>query len=107
MQRVRAITFVKAIWLALCLLVLLYAWTYRDIADADLVVLWALFVLTFPIALAISVLGAAVFIVLDRVAGVAVPGGFWFNLTYWLLSVSIAYWFWFKVIPRLSGRHER
>jgi hypothetical protein len=107
MPRPTILAIVRVIWLALCLLVLLFAWNHRDTADTDLVVLWALMVLTFPVALVISALGTGLFMLLERFAGLVVPGGFWFNLTYWMLSVGIAYWFWFKVIPRLAGRHER
>ena len=51
MQRAHAVTFAKSIWLTLCLLVLLYAWTYRAYDDPDVVVIWALIVLTFPLRL--------------------------------------------------------
>jgi hypothetical protein len=101
----------KVSWWALCLWVLLFAWLNRAAADTGLVVMWALLVLTFPIALTISSVATVGFIALDKFAGVTVPGGFLFNAVFWLLSVPTAYWFWFILIPRIGvprrrGEHE-
>ena len=96
---------VKAIWLLLCALVLVFAWRNRNAIDTDVVVLWTLMVLTFPIALVVSALGAGLFFLLDRYAGIVVPGGFLFNVAFWAVSVGGAYWFWFMFIPRMV-RHE-
>jgi hypothetical protein len=87
-------------------LVLVYAWVNREVAGTDEAVLWALIVVTFPVALSLSSLGFVVFLQLNRLADVVVPGGFGFNATFWVLSVAGAYWFWFVLVPRLAG-HER
>ena len=104
MLRPTRFSIAKAIWLLLCVLVLVFAWSNRDAIDADIVVLWALMILTFPIALTVSTLGAGLFLLLDRYAGIVVPGGFWFNLAFWAVSVGGAYWFWFMFIPRMVRR---
>ncbi len=71
--------------------------------------MWALLVLTFPVALTISSIGTVAFIALDKFAGVTVPGGFLFNAIFWLLSVPAAYWFWFILVPRIAipGGHTK
>jgi uncharacterized ion transporter superfamily protein YfcC len=105
-SRATFISAAKPTWLALCLLLLGYAWINRNVAGIDSVVLWALVLLTFPIALTLATLGSGVFFLLDRFAGISVPGGFGFNVAFWALSVALAYWFWFGFIPRVTG-HER
>jgi hypothetical protein len=94
----------KLVWFSLCAFVLVFAWSKRAAIDTDVVVLWMLVVLTFPIALAVSALGAGLFFLLDRYAGIVVPGGFWFNLAFWVISVGGAYWFWFWLIPGKARR---
>jgi hypothetical protein len=84
-----------------------FAWINRTTADTDLAVMWALLVLTFPIALTISSLGTILFFLLHKYAGITVPGGWWFNLIFWLLSVPTAYWFWFILIPRIGTDRTR
>src|SRR5450759_3040580 len=96
----------KVSWGILCLSVLVYAWLNRDVPGTDEAVLWALIVVTFPIALTLSTLGFGLFFLLDKFAGVIVPGCFTFNVIFWLLSVAVAYWFWFVLIPRQAG-HDR
>lgn len=97
---------VKVSWGILCLLVLMYAWLNRDVPGTDEAVLWALIVVTFPIALTLSTLGTGLFFLVDTFGGVTVPGGFGFNAVFWLLSVAVGYWFWFVLIPR-QVEHER
>ena len=99
-------TLVKALrptWLTLCFCVLAYAWLNRNVPGTDEAVLWVLIILTFPVALTLSTLGFGVLFLLDRFAGITVPGGLGFNGIFWLLSVSVAYWFWFVFIPRQAG----
>ena len=95
----------KPAWLLLCLSVLAYAWLNRDIPGTDEAVLWALIVITFPIAITLATLGSGVFFLLDRFA-VSVPGGFGFNTVFWVVSVVPAYWFWFVLMPKRVA-HER
>ena len=93
---------VQPVWTILCLSVLAYAWLNRDVSGTDEAVIWALAVLTFPIALTLSTLASGVLYTLHSFANVSVPGGFGFNLAFWSLSVSLGYRFWFGLIPRIS-----
>jgi len=98
MARLTSAQLGKVIWLLLCLLVLVFAWSNRHASSTDLAVLWMLVVLTFPVALTLSSLGAGLFYLLGTYAGVTIPGGFLFNLCFWVLSVGGAYWFWTSII---------
>jgi len=106
LTRAPVVKVIRPTWLILCVCVLVYAWLNRNVPGTDELVLWALIIITFPIALALSALGAGVLFLLDRFGGITVAGGFGFNVVFWLLSVATAYWFWFVAIPRLTG-HER
>ena len=89
-----------AIWLLLCVLVLVFAWNNRSGSDTDIAVFWMLLVLTFPVALTVACLGTGLLFLLDRYFGIVVPGGFLFNVAFWAISVGGAYWLWFVFIPR-------
>ena len=101
-RRTSLVATVRLAWIALCLWVLVYAWLNRDIPGTDESVARALIILTFPVALTLSVHGFGVFFLLERLTGVTVAGGFGFNAVFWLLSVALGYWFWFVLVPRLS-----
>jgi polyferredoxin len=93
-------------WIALCLWVLLYAWQNRSDPTTDEAVLWAMIVLTFPIALTLATVGMVLFIALDKLLGVVVPGGFGFNAVFWVLSFALGYWFWFVFMPKVVANER-
>ena len=86
-------------WGVACLLVLLFAFVYRDLESTDTTFAYLMLALTFPLGFLFNtVFGAGLLLLYDS-AGFAVPLGFVLNLLTWLLFVAAGYLQWFVMLP--------
>jgi len=92
-----------AVWLALCLALLVFAYAQREVHDMPVAFTWLLIALTFPIGLptagVVSVLAAWV----SESVGLAYSP-FLSLLPMWLATVAIGYLQWFVLCPAIARR---
>jgi len=90
-----------ALWLAVCVVVLAFAFIQRDIHDTDIAFAYLMLFLTFPLGYAFAAFVGVIFFALYSVFGIVVPGGFVPNLVSWVFFVVVGYFQWFVAIPWL------
>ena len=86
-------------WLIACGGVLLFAFVQRHDRETDILVLYLMLMLTFPIGLGIAAIAAFLFTMLHDMFGIVVPGGFLHNLVLWCVLVAAGYLQWFIGVP--------
>jgi hypothetical protein len=87
-----------ALWLLLCLGVLVFGFVQRDIHDMPVAFVWFLIFLSFPIGLAVVFAFGLVTTTLGEFAAILyVP--FWSELPLWLAAVVAGYFQWFVLLP--------
>lgn len=91
-----------ALWLALCLAVLVFGFVQRDVHDMPIAFTWFLLLLSFPLgAGAVVFLGAA----LGSSGLQYFP--FWSEVPLWLAAVVVGYLQWFVLVPALARKISR
>jgi len=88
-------------YLVACLAVLVFAVVGREIRDTDIVVAYAMLLLSFPAGFVVAALFAAVGYVLFETFGIIVPGGLASNAVAIITLSVVGYGQWFIVVPWL------
>ena len=88
-------------YLGACLAVLAIAVAGRELPDTDIVVAYAMLILSFPVGYVVAVLFGAVGYALYEALGIVMPGGFGSNAVYISAFAIAGYVQWFIVVPWL------
>ena len=89
------------LYLVACLGVLGLAVAGREFRDTDIVVAYAMLLLSFPIGYVVAFLFAPVAIVLESAFGIVVPGGLVNNVCAVIVFAAAGYAQWFVLVPWL------
>ncbi len=91
-----------ALWLVLCLAVLVFGFVQRSVHDMPVAFVWFLIFLSFPLGAALVIaLGVAIGSITSATGIQYAP--FWHELPLWFAAVSVGYLQWFVLAPRLLG----
>ena len=88
-------------YLVACLAVLAFAIWGRDLRDTDIVVAYAMLLLSFPSSCVVAMAFGAISSVLESVFGFVVPGGITNNVVAILAFAVVGYAQWFILVPWL------
>ena len=97
--KIAAVTYIVA-----CTAVLALAISGRDIRDTDIVVAYAMLLLSFPIGYVVALLFGAIGSIFEGLLGVIVPGGVGNNVVVILAFGTAGYAQWFLAVPWLYKR---
>ncbi len=86
-------------WSAACVLVLLYAFVFRDVESTDTTFAYAMLTLTFPLGFLFNTVFGLGLLMLHDSINFSVPLGFVLNLLTWVLFVAAGYLQWFVMLP--------
>jgi hypothetical protein len=89
------------LYLVACLGVLVLAVLGREFRDTDIVVVYAMLVLSFPIGYAVAFLFVPIAMVIESAFGVIVPGGLVNNVCAIVIFAAAGYAQWFVLVPWL------
>jgi len=88
-----------SLWLLACCAVLVFVFISKDIKDADIVFIYAMYVLTFPSGFIVQLVFIGVSYISSELFNYTIPSGPITNLFAWLLFIIIGYLQWFKLVP--------
>jgi hypothetical protein len=97
----------KAVWVVCSLAVLLttlYAFDGSPNSDAELLLVYGMMALAFPISLLLNLLGGVVGYVAYLISGYAAETSRLSIVLTWLYFFAGGYWQWFSYVPRLIRR---
>ena len=93
---------VAALWISLCLVVLVFGFVQRDVHDMPVAFVWFLVFLSFPLGAGALVAAGASMASLTSATGIQfLP--FWHELPLWVAAVVVGYFQWFILLPALLG----
>ena len=88
-------------YLVACAAVLAFAIAGREIRDTDIVVVYAMLLLSFPAGFVVAALFAGVGYLLHETLGIIVPGGLGNNVVTIIAFAAVGYVQWFIAVPLL------
>lgn len=95
-----------AIYLVACVAVLAYAIAGREIRDTDIIVAYAMLLLTFPLGYLVAVVLGAIGYAVYEAFGVFAPGGLGSNAVNILIFAVVGYVQWFILLPWLYRKRR-
>ena len=91
--------YLTAIWLLICLGILVFAYIQSNVHDMPVAVIWLLIFMTFPIGMLAAPLIGLLISNITPILGISYHP-FGEIAVYWLVLVSLGYLQWFIVVPK-------
>ncbi len=95
----------KIVWISCCFLALAFYIWRRDVRDADIVTIYAMMALGFPVAWLSTMILGWLFLVLTPHGNS--PSGSVETVLIWVVSFALGYFQWFIALPKLISRFRK